>query len=732
MPANQTTYTDALKKASNAAWDKQWPAAIREYRRALVEFPDDAEAHAGLALALEESGRLEEALNEQLLCVKLAPQDPTCLMHAASLYARLGKAAEATNAYLKLAEMHCAEKEMERAIEAWRQVAAMDANRVDVLSRLVGALKETGQYGAAAQELTVMARVHQQAGERELALRSVEESLLLDPDNIQARSLLSELRGRPASGGGSGSGSAVEQARRSSLARLAQTVFDAGPKWHRPEPGATQAQGTDVQSLVASAIDAQMQGRTGDAIERYEQIIKSGTAPNEVLFNLALLYQATRRFDEAIPLLKQTARERSFGLAANLALGECYRAQGKGDAALESYIQAMKIVDLSTLERDQADDVIRLYESLAEGYRSRGDQADAEGFMQSLVDFLGSRGWEDKVSQVRQHIETVAQAGTPMNLAEVLETRETGRVIEILKQSSAQMEQGLLGAASDEALEAIEIAPGYIPAHVQLAEILERGQRLPEAREKYETLAEVAAVRGDFPKAVTFCRRALRLAPEDVTRRSKLIDLLVRQGQVSEALAEYVELGAVLERSGHVDKALDRYGEALRLAGRAGVSNSAVAALRMRLAEGHLKAGEWSDALPLVRELSSGAPSDERLHFILSELYFRLGQREKGERELDLLLGLCGGVASTTSRQVLAAMLRNLPDEVPVNLRLARTLGQAGERAKAVQLLDALGDRLLNAGQREDALAVVQEIIALDPPEVQEYKKLLNDLAGNG
>ncbi|MGE5138082.1 MAG: hypothetical protein ACM3JD_01360, partial [Rudaea sp.] len=163
MPANQTTYTDALKKASNAAWDRQWPAAIREYRRALVEFPDDPQAHAGLALALEESGHLDEALAEQLLCVKLVPNDPTGLMHAASLFARLGKAAEATDAYLKLADMHCAEKEMGQAIEAWRQAAGLDAKRVDVRTRLVAALKEAGQYSAASQELTVLARVHQQA-----------------------------------------------------------------------------------------------------------------------------------------------------------------------------------------------------------------------------------------------------------------------------------------------------------------------------------------------------------------------------------------------------------------------------------------------------------------------------------------------------------------------------------------------------------------------------------------
>lgn len=729
MPANKTIYNDAMKKASNAAWDQQWAGAIREYKRALAELPDDAQAHGGLARALEESGKLDEALHEYRLCAKLQPLDPAPLMHSAALFKKLGKPVEAAEAYLQLAEMYGGQKQMSRAVEAWRQAAALDPERAEIREKLVVAFKEAGHSSAAAQELATLARIYQRRGDSSAAIEAVEEALTLDPENTHARAVNAELRGKQVRGARMEEGSPVEQARRSSLSRLAQTVFDDGPRWRRGQPGAASQPTIEVESLIARAIDAQTHGRPTEAIESYEQILKSGVARCEVQFNLALLYQAGHRYEEAIGLLKQIANDPQFALASQMAIGQCYHAQGKADEALDSFIQAMKIVDLSTVQRDQADDVIRLYESLAQGYRAKGAQDHAERFMHSLVEFLNSKGWEDKAREVRRHIESLAESGTPVSLAEVLETQDAGAVIECMRLSAEHLKAGHVMAANDEALQAIAIAPGYLPAQVQLAEVQERAGRLPEARAKYETLAELAAVRGDMPKAIAFCRHALSLAPEDVTRRSKLIDLLVRQGQFAEAIDEFRELGGVLERTGHTQKALDKYAEGLRLAQRMGVSSPGVTALRTQLAEGYLKAKDWKKALALYEELRTAEPTDERARFILVDLYLRLNMRDKGERELDALLSQCGPTTGK-ARAMLAALARTSPNDAAVNIRLARVYAASGQRDQAIEMLDQLGDRLLNGNQREAAIQVIREIIALNPPQGDEYRKLLSDLIG--
>jgi tetratricopeptide (TPR) repeat protein len=731
MPANKNSYNDAMKKASNAAWDRKWEAAIREYRRALVELPEDVPAHSGLALTLEQCGRLDEALHEYRLISKMQPHDPVPLAHTAALYQKLGRGEEATGAYLELAEMFVGLKQMNKAVEAWRHAVGLDPDRTETREKLIAAYRDGGHDGAAAQELTALARIYQRRGETTQAQALVEEALQADADNSQAKSLLAELSGRgERRSRGAAEGSPVEQARRSSLSRLAATVFDEGPRWRRNQTSSSPPAQVQVEALLARALDAQTRGQYAEAIESYEQVLKAGLSRTEIQFNLALLYQSALRYDDAVALFKQTATAEQYALASFMALGQCYRAQDKVDVALENFIQATKIVDLSSVQREQADQVIHLYESLAEGYRAQGAEADAETFMQSLMEFLSSKGWEDKVREVRQHIETLGESGTPVSFVEVLETPDAAHVIEAMRLSGEHLKRGRLVAASEEALHAIEIAPNYLPAHVQLAEILTKGRRLPEAREKYEMLAETAVMRGDAPKAVSFYHHALALAPDDVTRRAKLIDLLVRQGQLPEALGEYLELGGALERAGPPQNAIDRYAEALRLAQRAGVVGPVVGQLRHRLADAYLKERDWEKALPLYKEMCAAAPDDERTRFILAELYFHLGQQEAGDRELDELLQRAAHSPKTTLA-VLATLARNLPQAVPVQLRVAEAYAQAGQRERAIDLLDNLGEQLLTAGQRQDAVRVIGEIIALQPPRVEDYQKLLNELTAS-
>ena len=114
MPANKTAFQDALKKASNAAWDRRWDTAIKEYRRALTEFPDDSSAHSGLALALQESNKPDEALAEYKFLVKMQPEDPAPLARVAILLEKMNRRPEAVAAYLKLAEMYQQQKQMNR------------------------------------------------------------------------------------------------------------------------------------------------------------------------------------------------------------------------------------------------------------------------------------------------------------------------------------------------------------------------------------------------------------------------------------------------------------------------------------------------------------------------------------------------------------------------------------------------------------------------------------------
>ncbi len=727
MAGNKNVYNDAIKKGASAAWDARWEDAIREYRRALDEFPDDASTHSALAQALQEANRFDEAVHEYLLTSKLQPNEPVPLARAAALLEKMGRRAEAATAQLALADIFAGLKVMNQAMDVWRRAAALEPDRIEPHRELAVAYRESGQNRAAATELVTLAKIAQRAGDFTSAQDYTGQALALDADNRAAKVLMAELTGRGLAAPADRAESPVEHARQSSLAQLAATLMDGRTLRRRVSPEAPKQSVSELETLLAKAIEAQSQGRVADAIAAYEQISAAGGASSELQFNLAVLYQQTSSHDAAIPLFEETARDPNFALASHDALGQSYWAQGKLDLALEHFTRALQSVDPENVQQDQADQVIRVFESLADGYRAKGDLARGDGFTRMLIQFLSSKGWEDKARQVQRRVQAIAESSTPSSFADVRAVPELEQVTDSLALSEQYLNQGKLFAASDAAYQAVALAPYYLPAHAQVAEISAKAGRVQQAREKYDMLAETAVARGDVPKAISFYREGLLLAPEDETRRAKLIELMVQSGELTKALSQFIEWGSELERAGERQKAIDQYAEGVRLAQRAGVGDKPAIELRTRLAELYVKTRDWHNALATFEELKRAAPEDERARFYLADLYLQTGQRERSERELDELLASYARSPQKT-RAVLAALTQKWRDELWLNLRFARALAAVGETKKAVEHLDALGERLLNSGQREQAVIVIQEIIALGPEQVDDYRQLLETM----
>ncbi len=387
----------------------------------------------------------------------------------------------------------------------------------------------------------------------------------------------------------------------------------------------------------------------------------------------------------------------------------------------------MKLVDLQAVNRSQADQVIRLYQSLADSYHVKGDDASAQQYRETLLAFLAGKGWQDKVRQVRDHISAEAMGGTPLSMQEVFETPETQRVIELLRVSDDLMRQGKWYSAGDLAYQAIELAPNYLPAHVQIAEISVASGRISEALVKYDTLAETAEVRRDLPKAISFYRQALQLGPDDVTRRAKLISVLVQGGQLPEALNEYQAVGQGLELNGQYRQAADKYAEGLALAVRAGVAGETPVKLRRQLAIVRLKLREYDAAVTEFQEILRSNPDDDSVRYFLVEAYLRRGQTVNAQVELEQLLER-HEYTPREARDMLTSLAQEFPEQVFLVRQLAQTHAALGDTQKAIQLLDDLGERLLNAGRNQEAVGVIQDIVALEPPQVRDYQRLLAEL----
>jgi hypothetical protein len=73
-------------------------------------------------------------------------------------------------------------------------------------------------------------------------------------------------------------------------------------------------------------------------------------------------------------------------------------------------------------------------------------------------------------------------------------------------------------------------------------------------------------------------------------------------------------------------------------------------------------------------------------------------------------------------------MVQEKPGAIPLRARLAQLYLNAGRKEDALRELDILGDLQLQAGKVKDAIATIQVILRLRPPNAEAYRQLLEQL----
>lgn len=730
MPGNRVIYQQAVRKAHSAAWDKKWLKAIDEYRRALQEFPDDFEARLSIAHALAEAGQLESALAESQKAVQLHPQEEAAIARQATLEAKLGRNEDAVASYLRLAEIHLSKRSRGGAVEAWHRAAALAPDRVDVHEHLAEVYEKGAHQSLAAKEHLALAKIYHKAGDKVRASQSAQRALELDPRNTAINDWMqSAFTANSASE--PSPANPVNQAQQEAIARLADTLLEdqpAAPKVETSQPAPEiSLTKPEIDALIARAIDAQTHRRVADAIAAYRKLLSGGVARPEVKFNLGLLYSETMRYDEAIRLLRETALDPTYALASHYELGKCYRVLGNLDKALEHFLAVTKIVDLGSIQREHADELIAVYQELANSYAVKGERKKADEFNTTLQEFLSSKGWADKVDEVKIQIETV-QEEDRFGMAEP-DSPDASKVIKSLSLSQEYLRRGKTRAAGEECLRAIELAPFYLPAHVRLAEILAREGRMVEAKDKYQTIAELCLARGDMARAEGFYRQMLKFAPDDVMGRSRLIDISLQQGRVDDVLQQYLELGDEYFQKGEFGKAAEKFSEGIRAGAKSSTPLHLTSTLQHRYAEALVKATDYRRALTVYQEIKQQYPDDERARLMTIDLKLRLGQIAPALQELDALATLYQSRGQTRQLvSLLEELVQNYPDESDLHERLAQHLVTAGDTPRAIEVLDSLGELQLSKGQRRAAAATIRKIITLNPSNVDDYKLLLQQI----
>jgi tetratricopeptide (TPR) repeat protein len=381
-------------------------------------------------------------------------------------------------------------------------------------------------------------------------------------------------------------------------------------------------------------------------------------------------------------------------------LGHLYKSKGPIARSVASFERALEL---------RPDDVATLV-WLGEGYLAQGRFGDAESTFakassrdsKSAAALAGS----GRTALARKDF---ARAVRMLEQALEIEPRASG-----LHYSLAMAYRGLGDASRAQAHLSLkgDIEPRPPdPLMWELDDLLESAQA-------YNARGARALAAGDGKAAAGFFRRAVELAPENLSLREQLGTALFRIGD-RRAAAEQFELilrqspqdaralfnlGVLDESGGRTEEATDRFRAALK-------QEPGHAQARVRLAAVLQRSGKTKEALDHYEKALEADPSSLDAAFGYAMTLVRL-QRYAEARDR-LSDGMNAHPAQTSFSHALARLLAAAPDDKVRDGKQAQMLvGQLLKQQPSIELGETMAMTLAELGQFEQAASLQREILA--------------------
>ncbi len=749
MADQQEAYQAAMREASSAAWDHDWERAVSACERALRVFPDDPQALALLASSLMELARYPEALSAYQRVGQLVPNDPLPFEKIAEIQEFLGQIKEAAKTYMNVGELHFARRDVSRAVLNWEQAVRLEPDLAQAHYRLATVYERNPKkHPQAVIEYLILARLLQQYGQIQRAEQALQRAANLDPINPDVRNAQGDLKsGKPIQPvqltppeeslypqpsaevetreeqeplpPSPKEPTPIEEAAKYAMGLLADMVFSD------QIPSAARVPLVKATELHQIALDSQQPDDIEKAITAYTKTFEAGVDHPALRFNLGTLYQQARRFRDALGLLSQVAEIPEYSIACNLSLGLVYFSLDEYLKAAQCLVQALRLADQRLNPQPDRGGYERLLSSL----NSLNTDHLVE-LCKALALYLNDGHWQAKLTQTLAGYASQGKASYVPDLIELVIEGGRPQIAEIMQRIDHYMQRNMMMLAMEEAHHAIEKSPDYLPAHRRMADILIKEGRAQEAATKINLVANTYLIRGNEDKAADLFMQVIDLWPADMAARQRVIDMLKRQGRVAEALRQYGDMAGIYHRlMADTDKAVEVYSEALHYAEQNKAEPTSVIPILKALADIESQRLNWNKALGYYMRVLELDPEDESSVLALIDLHFQSNDPVRAIAALDAYMKRC--IERNDVERALSTLedqVRRRPDEIGLRQRLAEVYRQQNRIPEAIAQLDALGELQLDAGRRDDAVKTIRQIIALNPPGVEGYRQLLEQL----
>ncbi len=770
MSGDQQAFLTAMNQGHSAAWDQNWSDAVNHYRTALQEVPDDPMALISIGLALLEMQDFEGALMHYQKVSSISTNDPLPYEKMAFIYESMGRIKDAVKMGMQAAEMQLRAKDVEKSIESWQHVISLEPDNLIARTRLAMIYDKMGKKTEAAGEYLAAASLMQSAGDNQKAIQAVRYCLQIAPDNIDVQNAMKLLKSnhrlpkpekikleksmhqvRLANIQQLQTGQTAElelkmdpvaETRQSALEELATMLFDstdndASTTGKRSIAALTRGTGglsleqserTRILLHLGHAIDLQSGGNEKRAAEELQRVLDIGLEKTSVYFTLGL-FLLDENPQKAIKYLNNALRRREYAIASYLLIGKINESQDNLQDATTAYLQAYRLADLITMPEKFADELKQLYEPILEAQQHETNPKNLLAVCQNVRSQLMRADWREYLQKARAQMPAVSEDNPPVPLIEMLLQSRSGQVVEALANVRELSQRGFYRSATEEAFHALQFAPTYMPLHIQIGELLAKGGQIEEAIKKYLLVAELYEVRGEPNQAIRVLKKVTEFAPMDLSIRNRLIELLSNSNQIDEAIHEYLEVGEIHYRLAELDKARQSYLLALRLAQQSRTNRKWAVQILTKIADIDMQRLDWRQALRIFEQLRSLQPEDKAARAQLIDINIRLGQLRAALKEIDDFVKILEEKQKTKEVvQFLNELIKEHPEEIEIRKRLMDAFIRYGHTSKAIKQMDEMADRLLDKGDKRGAVEMVEAIIAMNPPNSNQYRQLLQQI----
>ncbi|MHB8933855.1 MAG: tetratricopeptide repeat protein, partial [Bellilinea sp.] len=222
-----------------------------------------------------------------------------------------------------------------------------------------------------------------------------------------------------------------------------------------------------------------------------------------------------------------------------------------------------------------------------------------------------------------------------------------------------------------------------------------------------------------------------KIAPMDLEIRNQLIDLLVAEGRVDDAIQQKLEAARANYQLADLETAHEIYKSAMKLAPESSHSRHWAFKILQQLTDIDMQRLDWRSALNNLTQMRTLQPEDPTTRARIIDLSYRLNQGGAALAEVDQYVQLLESRNQpAAAAEFLVGQIQEHPNQLDLRLKLIEVYRHGHKVKETIEQLDYLASAYADAGLTARAATMVEEIIFLDPPNRASYEEALKILRG--